>query len=146
MGWLPNRLPAAWPGFRSMCQPVGLCPWRGSKEVRPLIDPELGMPATGSPPELKRKGQPMAVMIGVDPHKGSHTAVAIGAAEELLGQVRVRACAAARRPRGPARTCGPEGGSRRLGPGCAHHGNAALRGELRRRRDEAGGEHPLGKP
>src|SRR5690242_21545722 len=35
-----------------------------------------------------------AVMIGVDPHKGSHTAVAIGAAEEPLGQVRVRACAA----------------------------------------------------
>jgi transposase len=35
-----------------------------------------------------------AVMIGVDPHKGSHTAVAIGAAEELLGEVRVRACAA----------------------------------------------------
>jgi transposase len=35
-----------------------------------------------------------AVMIGVDPHKGSHTAVAIGAAEEVLGQVRVRACAA----------------------------------------------------
>jgi transposase len=35
-----------------------------------------------------------AVMIGVDPHKGSHTAVVIGAAEEPLGQVRVRACAA----------------------------------------------------
>jgi len=35
-----------------------------------------------------------AVMIGVDPHKGSHTAVAIGAAEETLGQVRVRASAA----------------------------------------------------
>jgi transposase len=35
-----------------------------------------------------------AVMIGVDPHKGSHTAVAIGAAEEPLGQVRVRACTA----------------------------------------------------
>ena len=33
------------------------------------------------------------VMIGVDPHKGSHTAVVIGAAEELLGQLRVRACA-----------------------------------------------------
>jgi hypothetical protein len=31
------------------------------------------------------------VMIGVDPHEGSHTAVAIGAAEELLGQARVRA-------------------------------------------------------
>jgi transposase len=32
-----------------------------------------------------------AVMIGVDPHKGSHTAVAISAAEERLGEVRVRA-------------------------------------------------------
>jgi transposase len=35
-----------------------------------------------------------AVMIGVDPHKGSHTAVAIGVAEEPLGKVRVRASAA----------------------------------------------------
>ena len=34
------------------------------------------------------------VMIGVDPHKASHTAVAIDAAEEQLGQLRVRACAA----------------------------------------------------
>jgi transposase len=32
-----------------------------------------------------------AVMIGVDPHKGSHTAVAIGSGEEPLGQLRVRA-------------------------------------------------------
>jgi transposase len=30
-----------------------------------------------------------AVMIGVDPHKGSHTAVVIGAAEEPLGELRV---------------------------------------------------------
>jgi transposase len=78
-----------------MCQPVGLLPWRGSKEVRPLIDPELGMPATDPCLGSRGKGQLMAaVMIGVDPHKGSHTAVVIGAAEELLGQVRVRACAA----------------------------------------------------
>jgi transposase len=35
-----------------------------------------------------------AVMIGVDPHKGSHTAVAIDAAEVPLGQLRVRASAA----------------------------------------------------
>jgi len=40
-----------------------------------------------------------AVMIGVDPHKGSHTAVAIGAAEEVLGQVRVRASASQARHR-----------------------------------------------
>jgi transposase len=34
----------------------------------------------------------MAVMIGTGPHKGSHTAVAVGAAEEPLGKLRVRAC------------------------------------------------------
>jgi transposase len=34
-----------------------------------------------------------AVMIGVDPHKASHTAVVISAAEEPLGEARVRACA-----------------------------------------------------
>jgi hypothetical protein len=34
-----------------------------------------------------------AVMIGVDPHKGSHTAVAIDAVEEPLGKLRVRASA-----------------------------------------------------
>jgi transposase len=34
------------------------------------------------------------VMIGIDPHKASHTAVAIGVAEEPLGRLRVRASAA----------------------------------------------------
>jgi transposase len=34
------------------------------------------------------------VMIGIDPHKASHTAVAISGAEEQLGQLRVRASAA----------------------------------------------------
>ena len=33
------------------------------------------------------------VMIGAGPHKASHTAVAISAAEEPLGELRVRACA-----------------------------------------------------
>ena len=35
-----------------------------------------------------------AVMIGIDPHKASHTAVVISAAGEPLGELRVRACAA----------------------------------------------------
>jgi len=35
----------------------------------------------------------VAVMIGIDPHKGSHTAVAIGAGEQPLGKLRVRASA-----------------------------------------------------
>ena len=36
----------------------------------------------------------VAVMIGVDPHKGSHTVVVISPAEEPLGELRVRASAA----------------------------------------------------
>jgi transposase len=32
------------------------------------------------------------VMIGIDPHKASHTAVAIGSDEERLGELQVRAC------------------------------------------------------
>ena len=35
----------------------------------------------------------MAVMIGVDPHKGSHTAVAIDETETVLGELRVRSSA-----------------------------------------------------
>ncbi len=35
----------------------------------------------------------VAVMIGVDPHKGSHTAVVIGGAEQPLGELRVAASA-----------------------------------------------------
>src|SRR5262245_31864686 len=40
-----------------------------------------------------RERQVSAVMIGVDPHKASHTAVAIDDAERPLGEVRVRASA-----------------------------------------------------
>ena len=35
----------------------------------------------------------MAVMIGVDPHKGSHTAVALDGSEQFLGELRVRLAA-----------------------------------------------------
>jgi transposase len=35
----------------------------------------------------------MAVMIGVDPHKGSHTAVALDESEQFLGELRVRSAA-----------------------------------------------------
>ena len=35
-----------------------------------------------------------AVMIGAGPHKASHTAIAISATEEPVGELRVRACAA----------------------------------------------------
>jgi transposase len=50
------------------------------------------MPATAFPVRWQKWSVLMAVMIGIDPHKGSHTAVAVTAAEEPLGKVRVRAC------------------------------------------------------
>ena len=52
----------------------------------------LGVPAA-VPCLVMRMGAWLvtAVMIGIDPHKGSHTAVAISRAEEQLGKLRVRA-------------------------------------------------------
>jgi hypothetical protein len=56
-----------------------------------------------------------AVMTGVDPHRAAHTAVAISAAEEPLGELQVRACAAqaerllARAAAWPQRTWAVEG-------------------------------------
>ena len=81
-----------------------------------------------------------AVMIGVDPHKGSHTAVVIGAAEEPLGELRVRASQAqagrlvAWAAAWPERTWAA-GGARGLGP-LAQQLVAA--GERVRTRPEAG--------
>jgi len=52
------------------------------------------MPATFSIPRTNDLERAMtAVMIGVDPHKATHTAVVIGPAEEPLGELRVRASA-----------------------------------------------------
>src|SRR6266705_472541 len=48
------------------------------------------------------------VMIGVDPHKGSHTAVAISPAEEPLGELRVRASAGRAHPRLIWAACWPQ--------------------------------------
>jgi transposase len=46
------------------------------------------MPTTVN--SLYDKGASMTVMIGVDPHKGSHTAVAVDASERSLAELRVR--------------------------------------------------------
>ena len=54
---------------------------------------ELGVPATVLARRKRRSVSMAAVMIGGDPHKASHTAVAISAVEEPLGELRVRACA-----------------------------------------------------
>jgi transposase len=39
---------------------------------------------------LNEKEYPVTVMIGVDPHKGSHTAVAVDKEEQSLAELRVR--------------------------------------------------------
>ena len=53
-----------------------------------------GVPATVFTGHQEEGSFMAVVMIGIDPHKASHTAVAISAAEEPLGELRVRACTA----------------------------------------------------
>ena len=99
-GWLPMALPALsgvwldneWPA-------AGIPPWRGSKRDRPPDDLISDMPAAVQPclclsSDLHQRAEGLlmtSVMIGVDPHKASHTAVAIDPAEVRLGEVRVKA-------------------------------------------------------
>ena len=51
------------------------------------------MPATALPGDWGVGVLMAAVMIGIDPHKASHTAVAVNGAEEPQGELQVRACA-----------------------------------------------------
>jgi transposase len=95
LAWLFFRLPPCWawlsddvPAARGLA-----VAWlkRGVSATKVL---ELGVPATVLARRLGRSVSMAAVMIGVDPHKASHTAVVISVAEEPLGELRVRACAA----------------------------------------------------
>ena len=47
------------------------------------------------------------VIIGIDPHKGSHTAVAVDATEAVLAELRVRASASRSISSAPGRSVGP---------------------------------------
>ena len=76
-----------------------------------------------------------AVMIGVDPHKATHTAVAISAAEEPLGEPLVRAYAAqaerlldwaAAWPGGPGRSSAPAASATCWPSGCCAAGERVL--------------------
>ena len=81
----------------SSCQPAGSRRGVVRKRCGRCGDPLLDMPATvnvSSAGTGKKGWLVAAVMIGVDPHKGSHTAVAIDSSEQHLGRVKVRASAA----------------------------------------------------
>ena len=59
--------------------------WRGSKQER---HPRIRSARRGDPLLIE---EDMVFMIGVDPHKGSHTAVAIDDDERVIGELLVRA-------------------------------------------------------
>src|SRR4029077_9326639 len=74
--------------YRVSCPPGLLgC---GSKEVREHDPPESGVPAPTLTSRAIAREDRMRVVIGVDPHKGSHMAVAIDANEQQLAMVQVR--------------------------------------------------------
>ena len=110
MGWLSNRLPAGsvWLFNDVPARRFLAVAWleRGAQPAGPAIrHARHGHLRPG-------EGLVMAaVMIGADPHKGSHTAVAISPAEESLGELRVRACA------GQAEQCWRGRRRGRSGPG-----------------------------
>src|SRR5260221_10833073 len=93
VSWLSNRLPTVCGlAFERRVSLSGLAvAWlkRGANAGRS----EIRHARHGPSPMMTKERLMAAVMIGVDPHKGSHTAVAIGAAEEPLGELRVRSSA-----------------------------------------------------
>jgi hypothetical protein len=76
-------------GFLSNCLPTGFLPRCGSKEAR-AQSTRIRSAHPGFTTE--RKASVMTTTIGIDPHKGSHTAVAIDSNEVVLDEIRVRSC------------------------------------------------------
>jgi hypothetical protein len=112
----PPADPRLGSGLRTTCLLARALPWswlkRGASASELLLKSDV--PAHGSPRRVQgQEAHPMAaVMIGIDPHKASHTAVVISAAEEPLGELRVRG------PAPPSRSSCCRGRRRgRSGPG-----------------------------
>ena len=98
MGRLFNRLPAcvAWLSNDVLaCRGLAVAWLKRGANAHEV--PGIRRARHGLAHEVKGPGggvPVVVVMIGVDPHKASHTAVAINATEEPLGELRVRACTA----------------------------------------------------
>ena len=88
MGSICACRPAGLAFYRSAGRPVSL-PRCGSKEAR-AQSTRIRSAHPGFTTE--RKASAMTTTIGIDPHKGSHTAVAIDRNENVLDEIRVRSC------------------------------------------------------
>jgi transposase len=75
-----------------MCLLAGVLTRGVARKRRELNEPKSGVPT--SDPITEARSNPMTIMIGIDPHKASHTAVAIDNTECVLDEFRVRACGA----------------------------------------------------
>ena len=69
--------------YERSCQPGRTCRGLARKRCEQHDPPESGVPTTFLAAD--EEGFAMAVMIGVDPHKGSHTAVVIDGDEVEIG-------------------------------------------------------------
>ena len=96
--------------------------WLKRRERRTLIS---DMPIAVLHDPQRAKGAVMAVMIGIDPHKGSHTAVALADNEEPLGELRVRTAGAVRPPDRAALGSSSSSRSARRSPSPASTGTPA---------------------
>ena len=90
-GWLLKCLSPTGVGFLTRCLPVGVLDRGVARKRREHTFPNQVCPLRS--PYPSRKGERMSVMIGIDPHKGSHTAVVINGDEIVIEEIRVRASA-----------------------------------------------------
>ena len=83
-------LPPRWVGFSTNCLPVGSIAEVWLERGANTTDPNQECPPRFT---TERKASAMTIMIGIDPHKASHTAVAIDSNEHVLDELRVRSSA-----------------------------------------------------
>ena len=77
----------------TMCLSAGVLTRGVARKRRELNEPKSGVP-TSDPYHREKEQFQMTITIGIDPHKASHTAVAIDNTEHVLDEFRVRACTA----------------------------------------------------
>ena len=77
-------------GLASICLPAGVLTRGVAGKGHALNEPKSGVPT--SVPITRERQSETTITIGIDPHKASHTAVAIDDSECVLDGYRLRAC------------------------------------------------------